>query len=334
MSPSDFQVKLEQQVKKEWTELISSYGELNLKLFKSMQDVQSYREGLVRLDYTVERLYQAMCFFKFYKPTKNPVYEHPFDNPVNPLGPFSNQLKERFERYLSHGLRDIITDVISSQDYLGGMDAEEYLNEKIRYHKILENIFSEDVLNDVNPDSLSKEENFIIEVYSEYAKYNVQELIEYCFEDMSTYFGDIAENLYTQKLSTREKHCIEYTDKLKRMIQYELQLNDLRMYVERFYFLSLCVFKGKDLDVKDNFEVFQMPEPGNYDYHWWQNDPFGNEGSIERGSFDDESYGGFRKIMKSIFIDKITELQRTTDSKKELQYRYLLDRLNFEYLFK
>jgi len=327
MKYTDFQAKLEQQVKQEWATLIREYGKVSLKLFKSMQDVQVYREELVQLDYEVERLHQAMCFFKFYKPTKNPVYVYPGDDRSDPRGSFSDQLKSRLENYLSYGLKDVINDVIKFQDFIGGIDGDEYIKEETRYYTIFKNIFSEDVVNDFNPDSLSEKAKDIIYMYSEYAKLTVQELVQINFEDTTIYFRELAKNFYEEKEKKREKYCSEYSDKLKRMIHYEIQINDLSFYIQRFYFLCLCILKGKNLDIKDNFQSFF------YDPHWWQWDPFNNKSNQLFASVDDESYGGFRKIMKSVFKDELTELKRMSDSKKEVQYKYLLDRLNFENLF-
>jgi hypothetical protein len=334
MNYTDFQEKLEQQVKKEWTDLISDYGKINLKLFKSMQEVQSFREDFVQLDYTIEKLYQGMCFFKYYKPSQNPNYEHPFDNPGNPLGCFSNQLETRFESYVSYSLRDVISDAKKFQDYLGGMDGDEYLNQKIQYQTLYKNIFSEDLVNDVNLDSLSTDEKNILEVYVEYSKCDAQKLIEDYFEDISTHFGKLAEELYSQKSAERERYFSEYSGKLKRMIYYEIQVNDLNKYIQRFYFLCLCVFQGKRLDEKDNFEIFHTPELGQYDEYWWQNDPF-NKHSIESSnSIENEEYGGFKSVMKNIFKNEINELMRIPNRKNDLQYRYILDRLYFESMFK
>jgi hypothetical protein len=334
MNYSDFQEKLEQQVKKEWTELISNYGMKNLKLFKSMQEVQWYREKFVQLDYTIEKLYQGMCFFKYYKPTQNPKYEHPFDNPGNPLGYFSNQLETRFESYLSYGLRDVISDAKKFQDYIGGMDGDDYLSQKIHYQTLYKNIFSEDLVNEVNIDLLSTDENNILEVYGEYVKCDAQKLIEEYFEDVSIHFGKLAEELFSQKSAERERYLIEYSDKLKRMINYELQVNDLNAYIKRFYFLCLCVFKGKSIDVKDNFEIFHTPELGEFDEYWWQNDPFNSESFESGNSIEDEEYGGFKSVMKNIFKNDINELLRIANNNNDLQYRYILDRLNFQSMFK
>ncbi|MFN6259561.1 MAG: hypothetical protein ACK4ZG_01105 [Bacteroidota bacterium] len=332
MSPSDFKDKLEQQVKKDWTDLISSYGVLSLKLYKSMQDVQSQREELLQFHYTLEKVYKAMYFFKSYKPSKNPKYLDP-DDTHHPRGSFSEQLKSCFEEYLSHSLKDLQNDVIKFQVYLGGMDADEYLYQNSRYRTLHESIFSEELFNKVSLNAIPTDVENILHMHDEYTKNDAQQLMQEGFEDVAILFGKKAEALYNELSCKKVRYYSEYSDKFKRMIYYKLQVNDLSIHIKKFYFLCLCIFKGKDLDVKDTFEVFQIPEPGHYDYYWWQNDPFDNNASLERDSFDDERYGGFRKVMKSIFKDELTELQTITDSKNEVKNKYLLGRLNFESIF-
>ncbi len=333
MDYKNFQDKLEEQFKKEWNILISNYGLMNLKLFKSMQEVQLFREEFILLDYTLERLYQGMCFFKYYKPTKDPKYKHPFDNSGNPLGYFTDQLETRFESYLSFSFFDVISDANFFEVYLRGMNADDYVKQKIKYKSLYENIFSDSLVNEVNLNSLSKDENNILAVYDEYAKVDPQKLIEEYFEDISAHFGNITEELYSQKLAERERYFSEYSNKMMRMIYYEMQLDHLNSHVKRFYFLCLCIFKGKNIDVHDNFEIFHTSNLGEYDEHWWQNDPF-KQGDIDFKKSMEDDYGGFKSIMSNIFNNEITELLQTPTSRNILQHRYILDCLNFANIFK
>lgn len=333
MGYKNFQDKLEEQVKKEWDVLISNYGLMNLKLFKSMQEVQLFREKFILLDYTLERLYQGMCFFKSYKPTQNPKYEHPFDNPGNPLGHFTNQLETRFESYLSFSFLDVISDAKNFEVYLKGMNADDYVKQKIQYKSLYENIFSDSLVNQVNLNSLTKDESDILAMYDEYTKVDPKKLIEEYFEDVSAHFGKIAEELYSQKLVERDRYFSEYCNKMKRMIYLEIQLDHLNSHVKRFYFLCLCIFKGKNIDIYDNFEIFHTSNLGEYDEYWWQNDPF-KEAEIEFQKSIEDDYGGFRSIMNNIFKNEIAELLRLPTSRNMLQYRYIHDCLCFESIFK
>jgi hypothetical protein len=314
--------KLIELTKKRWLELVTDYATKALKMFKCMQKIQSQREDILLLDNVLDKLYQADSYFRYYKPTQDPIFIHPFDND-HPDGNYSNRLEEEFNYFVRNKMRDEFNDLENDEYFFTGSLVSDYVRELSEYYSISENIFNCKIYTKVQEPVFSNIENSLIELHSQCIQETTQSLIDDEFEKSSEIWSKMTKDALQERKSKRTEPCYEYADNLKRMIFCMKQVSDLRDVLKKEHFFTLCIIKGKNYPDDFLFNDFYSHEDSNapYDEYWWQNDPF--KTSSELFIDTEEEFLGFEKILKSKFKDELERLNCLSDENSKIQYKYL-----------
>ena len=330
MNAEVFHNKIIEQIKQRWLELVNQYATKTLKMFKSMQEFQAQREEILLLDVILEKLYQAECYFKYYKPTKNPVYEHPFDNTCSPLGNHTDILKREFEEIVSWRMKDEINDLEIDEYYFTGSPVSDYVRSLTEYWTLKGNIFPIRSNRKTNEPSFSSYEKGLIDFYNFHIQKTPQKLIEDEFEETSEVLTKMSEDAYQKRRSEKDRACYEYADKLKRMIFCIKQVSDLRYELQKDHFLALCIMQGINQEDNFLFENFhKYVENGDYNEYWWKNNPFEVKSS-DILFVSNKEFIGFTEMLKLKFKDELERLNSISDENSKMEYDYLFGLTNYK----